>query len=233
MEQKTMHIRRAVIGLVAAIAALAAALSLCGCGAGGIGGASDEEKKAVTAAVDAHLVVLHDVDDSTAQDMLWDKTSSKGHVNEAELKDAVSQYMGIDIDELYSTWLYPFTYSTDAPEIKGDHATVHATVTCKQLLTGVASFYTSDEALNEAVSGYTGDSRNAEELANYMGDFMLKKLESGDQQTFEVTLDLNRVDGQWQVDTDTDAYRAFIDQITGINEFEAVAQQLAKAATGE
>ena len=65
-----------------------------------------------------------------------------------------------------------------------------------------------------------------------MGDFMLKKLENGDQRTYEVTLDHNRVDGQWQLDTGTDANRANIDQITGINEFEAMAQQLAKAATG-
>lgn len=205
----------------AAFTALAAAVLLA-IGLAGCQRSGDEAD--VSKTVESHLDALRDVNSSNADEVVWDKCNQWLSDSDFDvyLVDNTVDYLGMDADELYDAWFDVYKYRIEDILIDSDHATAQTVITCRPLLPAfLSAIPCNDDELDEFMAeydDYDGDFQDTETMKEFFSKRIISHVEDGDLAAYTVTFDLDKINGEWQIDTASDNYSGFLNAIIGYDD---------------
>ncbi len=135
-------------------------------------------------------------------------------------EDFLTDY-GISSDDVAASWLDGFEYKVNEVETSedGNRATAKVTVTYRPLVTAtIAAIPRTDEQMARFMDSFTddgGDSQDTDGLSSYTGAYIVEHIKDLDLRTYDATLELDKTDEGWQLDTSTDGYLGLMSALLG------------------
>ena len=189
----TAKVKRGWLVLVALVASLAISISLTGCGA------SDEE--GITKAIDDEMGIIVNPTDETIS-MLADEAASGA--------GGTLDTMGIDSNELVTSWIDGFAYEIGTISVDGDTATADVTITCKQLGPVMMDWQANFET-NAAAQNFT----SMDEIYTYAGQTIMEELNGASPIETTITLELEKSGSDWTLPDSSANQQALLDAMVG------------------
>lgn len=164
--------------LLVSVFVLACAMSfvLVGCG-----GESDEDQ--IQEALDAELGVIIDPTDEIIEELAEEASASAGSSLDT---------LGIDVNELVSSWVDGFGYEVGTITVDGDTATAEVTISCKQLgpimMEWMETF--EDDVLSQGLTSMT-------DIYEYAGQTIMEKIDGASLSDTTVTFEFENDGSGW------------------------------------
>ena len=185
-------VKRVISTMLAATLALVMSIGIAGCG--GVGGNADAES------IRASVTQLLDIFKNPTKENLGPYMGEN-----QEVIDQLDSY-GIDIYDFLQHAFSKYSYEVGSIEVDGDKATAAVTVSNANLQAAIdtasADFSSRQQELAEKYSN--GGEDALKDLMKEYFDAVYKAIDEGDETvTTDLTLNLTKKDGEWEVDEDS------------------------------